>query len=140
MQHLWAPWRGAYIRSSRKAGGGCFLCDYRKAPKRDRANLVLLRGETCFVVMNRYPYNVGHVIVVSDKAREAYDKHPSFRKTFSSGQYAVFEVDGGDTGYVVPAANEPVSPSVVISTSLGKFVLLQKGKKTYQPLRILGLD
>jgi len=40
----------------------------------------------------------------------------------------------------VPAAGEPVADSVVISTSVGKFVLLQKGKKTYQPLRITGLD
>ena len=40
----------------------------------------------------------------------------------------------------VPAAGEPLSPSVVITTTLGRFVLLQKGKKNYQPLRILGLD
>jgi tyrosyl-tRNA synthetase len=40
----------------------------------------------------------------------------------------------------VPPAGEPLSPSAVVTTGIGKFVLLQKGKKTYQPLRILGLD
>jgi tyrosyl-tRNA synthetase len=40
----------------------------------------------------------------------------------------------------VPAAGEPVATSAVITTSVGKYVLLQKGKKTYQPLRITGLD
>jgi len=53
-------------------------------------------------------FNVGHVIVVSDKARQAYEQDPGFRKTFSSGQYAVFEVKDGNTGYVVPLENEPV--------------------------------
>lgn len=63
MKPLWAPWRSAYIKSARAGKAGCFLCDYRKTPKRDRTNLVLLRGETCLVVMNRYPYNVGHLMV-----------------------------------------------------------------------------
>jgi ATP adenylyltransferase len=41
----------------------CFLCDYRRTPRKDRPNLVLGRGETCFVVMNRFPYNVGHLMI-----------------------------------------------------------------------------
>jgi hypothetical protein len=53
-------------------------------------------------------YNVGHLVVVSDKAKEAYSQHPAFRKTFSTGSYAVFEVEGGETGYADVAENEPV--------------------------------
>ncbi|NCC51652.1 MAG: HIT domain-containing protein [Spartobacteria bacterium] len=57
---LWAPWRMEYILASRTAG--CFLCDIIQDDD-DRENLVLKRGATCFVVMNRYPYNNGHLMV-----------------------------------------------------------------------------
>jgi ATP adenylyltransferase len=41
----------------------CFFCEYAKSPGRDRDNLVLLRGRDCFVLMNRFPYNNGHLMV-----------------------------------------------------------------------------
>ena len=41
---------------------GCILCDLPE-PERDRGSLVLYRGATCFVMMNLYPYNNGHVMV-----------------------------------------------------------------------------
>lgn len=53
-------------------------------------------------------FNVSQIVVVSDKAREGYEAHPAFEKTFSSGQYAVFDIEGGDTGYVEVPAFEPV--------------------------------
>lgn len=58
---LWAPWRMAFIRGPRRKS--CFFCDYAKSPGRDRENLVLLRGRSCFVLMNRFPYNNGHLMV-----------------------------------------------------------------------------
>ena len=57
---LWAPWRIEYIRSGK--AGDCFLCRMFDE-KNDRANLLLYRGETCAVLMNRYPYNSGHLMV-----------------------------------------------------------------------------
>ena len=57
---LWAPWRIDYIRS--KKNGGCFLCDLFSSDL-DRDNLLLFRGTTCAVVMNRYPYASGHLMV-----------------------------------------------------------------------------
>ena len=57
---LWAPWRIEYIREEKE--GGCFLCRMLSEEK-DRANLILLRGETCVVLMNRFPYNSGHLMV-----------------------------------------------------------------------------
>ncbi|MFN8857623.1 MAG: HIT family protein [Planctomycetaceae bacterium] len=61
---LWAPWRLSYIKSpNRPASGHCFLCEYRDHPEQDRENLVLLRGNTCSVVLNRFPYNNGHLLV-----------------------------------------------------------------------------
>ena len=57
---LWAPWRIEYIRSEKK--GDCFLCRIY-TEKNDRENLLLFRGETCAVIMNRYPYNSGHLMI-----------------------------------------------------------------------------
>ena len=57
---LWAPWRMEYIR--RPSGGGCFLCEILPAGN-DRANLVLRRDPHAVLLMNRYPYNNGHLLV-----------------------------------------------------------------------------
>lgn len=57
---IWAPWRIEYILSDKEAG--CFLCKMM-AEDNDRENLLLKRGKTCAVVMNRYPYNNGHLMV-----------------------------------------------------------------------------
>ncbi len=63
---LWAPWRLSYIVNSRDEpadGEHCFLCRYRKDPSHDDQNFVVLRGEATFVVLNRFPYNNGHLLV-----------------------------------------------------------------------------
>ncbi|QDU81452.1 AP-4-A phosphorylase [Polystyrenella longa] len=66
-QHLWAPWRHSYITSDEApepVSSGCFLCDYLQQPEdQDRCNLILSRGEHCVVLLNRYPYNNGHLLV-----------------------------------------------------------------------------
>jgi len=64
--NLWAPWRMEYIRSlneEAKEAGGCFLCRYFEKPEDDRKNHVVWRGTTAFVVMNRFPYNNGHLMI-----------------------------------------------------------------------------
>ncbi len=60
MKRIWAPWRMPYILDSKQPG--CFLCDMIQED-RDRDNLMLLRGEHAFIVMNKYPYNNGHLMV-----------------------------------------------------------------------------
>ena len=62
MDTLWAPWRLTYIKKAGAGGDGCFLCDHLAA-KRDRKHLILTRGKTCYVILNRYPYNVGHLLI-----------------------------------------------------------------------------
>lgn len=57
---LWAPWRMEYILSDK--GGECFICRGLRETG-DRENLLLKRGRTCAVVMNRYPYNNGHLMI-----------------------------------------------------------------------------
>ena len=61
MDRLWAPWRMEYILSVDK-GDGCFLCK-AAASQDDRASFVLWRGTMSLVVMNRWPYNNGHLLV-----------------------------------------------------------------------------
>jgi ATP adenylyltransferase len=60
MKELWAPWRIEYFKKVK--GKGCFLCK-SFASSRDRDNLLLKRGETCVLLMNRYPYTGGHLMV-----------------------------------------------------------------------------
>jgi len=61
MEQLWAPWRIEYIL---KAGeGACFLCQ-KPQQDDDESNLVLHRGKSNFVILNAYPYNPGHLMVV----------------------------------------------------------------------------
>jgi len=60
---LWAPWRMEYIeRVLRGESDDCFLCE-RIESNEDEQNLILMRGETCFVVMNLYPYNNAHLMI-----------------------------------------------------------------------------
>jgi ATP adenylyltransferase len=61
MKVLWAPWRMEYIVSCKEQD--CIFC-VRAAGKNDRDNLVLYRGKNVFVMMNKYPYNNGHLMVV----------------------------------------------------------------------------
>ena len=64
-KNLWAPWRMEYLRSLREEteDSGCFFCRYLAQPEQDQANLVVWRGQNCFVVMNRFPYTNGHLLV-----------------------------------------------------------------------------
>ena len=65
MDRLWAPWRMAYIDGMNDHGGhgGCFLCAARDAED-DREALVFMRRPKAFAVLNRFPYNNGHTLVV----------------------------------------------------------------------------
>jgi ATP adenylyltransferase len=64
VEHLWTPWRQAYIEGNSKASSACFLCDIADGdPKDDDKNFVLLRARSVFVLLNLYPYNSGHLMV-----------------------------------------------------------------------------
>jgi len=63
-ENLWAPWRIEYIRAPK--GGGCVFCEALAAGE-DPDRLVLHRGESAFVILNRYPYTAGHLMVVPNR-------------------------------------------------------------------------
>jgi len=62
MEYLWSPWRMTYIQSH-KTETGCVFCvaqDMADGPD----NLIVHRGERAYVILNRYPYTSGHLMVV----------------------------------------------------------------------------
>jgi len=62
--NLWAPWRMEYIESLGEGSpSGCFLCDYRDHPEDDVRHHVLCRSSDTIVVMNRFPYTNGHLLI-----------------------------------------------------------------------------
>ena len=64
MEQFFTPWRYEYV-TRRKDGCACVLCDVAATPVDDDASaFVIHRGEAFFVVLNIYPYNTGHVMVV----------------------------------------------------------------------------
>lgn len=63
MNRMWAPWRKTYLRSSPGKRAGCLFCSLLK-DKKDKRNLVLFRADYHAVILNRYPYNNGHLMIV----------------------------------------------------------------------------
>jgi ATP adenylyltransferase len=64
MEHLWSPWRLAYITGG-ASSGGCVFCNALVDPGADP--LIVHRGATCYVILNLYPYNNGHLMVVPNR-------------------------------------------------------------------------
>lgn len=63
MDRLFSPWRLRYVASEKRASAGCVFC---RAIRRgsDRDNLILYRGDSHYVILNKYPYNNGHLMIV----------------------------------------------------------------------------
>ena len=61
MEHLWAPWRNRYVTGEEKPGEDLFLKIAQCTD--DAAHFVLSRTKASFAVLNRYPYNLGHLMV-----------------------------------------------------------------------------
>jgi ATP adenylyltransferase len=62
-QRIWAPWRLAYVSdASKDSEEECIFCA-KPAEDDDEANLIVHRGERCFVILNLYPYTNGHLMI-----------------------------------------------------------------------------
>jgi ATP adenylyltransferase len=72
MDHLWTPWRMTYLTQGSAGDGDCVFCAKVKSAD-DAANHVLYRGQTCFVTLNLFPYNNGHLMVVPYRHIPALD-------------------------------------------------------------------
>jgi ATP adenylyltransferase len=62
MDYLWTPWRYRYIADTTKEIG-CIFCE-AIAANDDSKTLIVLRGKNAYIILNRYPYTTGHVMVV----------------------------------------------------------------------------
>jgi ATP adenylyltransferase len=69
----WTPWRRAYIKGEDRPGDDrCVLC-VKPQEQDDPANLLLQRGRACYVLLNLYPYNPGHIMVVPYEHTSAFE-------------------------------------------------------------------
>lgn len=68
MEKLYAPWRQKYAskKTKKETHELCIFCQAAQA-KKDKDYFVIKRYKTCFVILNTYPYNAGHIMVVSNK-------------------------------------------------------------------------
>src|SRR5919199_3240717 len=64
MQRLWTPWRMEYIVSDKQ--GGCIFCA-ALAQQNDRETYIVYRGQHSFAMLNKYPYNNGHLMIVPNQ-------------------------------------------------------------------------
>ncbi len=71
MKNIWAPWRKEFILSKKEEN--CFFCEAIK-DNQDRKNLVLYRGKECFCILNKYPYNNGHLMIAPKMHKDDLSK------------------------------------------------------------------
>jgi ATP adenylyltransferase len=64
VERLWSPWRHAYVTRDAEPEG-CVFCAAHTVPEAE--SLVVHTGRTCFVILNLYPYNGGHLMVVPNR-------------------------------------------------------------------------
>lgn len=66
MENLWSPWRSQYIQSfhQKKNDNSCIFCLMQNENPNNPNNLLVYKGELAFIVLNLYPYNNGHLMVI----------------------------------------------------------------------------
>ena len=66
MEKLWSPWRSKYIESlsKKKDDDECIFCEAAKNDVNDPENLLVRKGELTFTLLNLYPYNNGHLMII----------------------------------------------------------------------------
>jgi ATP adenylyltransferase len=73
MEHLWAPWRNTYVGQPPRSPEADVFAEIARRNE-DEADFVLARGKTCFALLNVYPYNTAHLMVVPYRATSDLDE------------------------------------------------------------------
>jgi ATP adenylyltransferase len=91
MERLWSPWRSEYVTGSDDADT-CFLCDNLAADD-DENTGILYRGTEVFVVLNRFPYNTGHLMIAPNRhAGQPHELSDGERHALGDVTFAAVEV------------------------------------------------
>ncbi len=69
MQHMWAPWRMEYITGTKPKNTGCIFCLEKETwhsdiSEEEAKRLIVYKGKECFVMLNKYPYAAGHLMIL----------------------------------------------------------------------------
>lgn len=84
LKHIWSPWRMEYIQNSR-SDDACVFCTAMQQPDGPQ-NLIVARGRRAVVILNRFPYTSGHLMVVP------YDHQPSLELLDSQTRAEMMEL------------------------------------------------
>lgn len=109
MQRLWSPWRHEYIASTspdKLDDLACFFCEAKNNSGEDEKNLVVYRGDLNFVILNRYPYISGHLMVapyahigeLHTAPKETTDEMMDLLKRCQAALRGVYEPQGFNVG------------------------------------------
>jgi ATP adenylyltransferase len=109
LDRLWSPWRSEYIASSGAAAsepGSCVFCRLHSEVNNDEANFVVYRASRSFIVLNRYPYISGHLLVVPNEHigeldaadKETTDELMDLTKRSQTAIREVYQPDGFNVG------------------------------------------
>lgn len=104
MEHLWTPWRSTYMKSSKQASG-CIFCDAISRDE-DKETLIAYRGQHTFVILNRYPYTSGHLMIapyahissLNEATQEALDEMMSLTRQAERVLAEGYHPDGMNLG------------------------------------------
>ncbi|HNQ43155.1 MAG TPA: HIT domain-containing protein [Candidatus Cloacimonadota bacterium] len=107
--YLYSPWRLDYIMSEKP--GDCVLCRVQRHDN-DVDNLILHRGPHCYIMLNRYPYNNGHLMVVpylhagsiNELPEAAWNEASNLLRTCEMALQKVYKCDGINIGINLGAA------------------------------------
>ncbi len=71
LKRLWAPWRMKYILGEKSKE--CIFCQ-KLNENRDEENYILFRKKNCFVILNTFPYNNGHLMIIPNRHLQDFEE------------------------------------------------------------------
>jgi ATP adenylyltransferase len=105
VDYLWSPWRYRYLTEPKNPSENCIFCAMA-AERRDQENLIVFRGNVNFVVLNRFPYTSGHLMIVpyahapllSELSHEAAAEMMQLTRAVEGHLRAIYHPDGLNFG------------------------------------------